>query len=543
MTKQIFRAIFGSSLLILLISIFLLGLFTERELEKRVYADLQDKANAIANFLKRNNIEKLKNVFLQNYIQILSPNQEVLFDNFSFENDLKNYAEKKEIKKTLNKFFLQDCHKDHSATKTLRVTQILPDGKILILSSCKTYFFSIVLSDPLILFILLFFIFLCSFFLASYLSRMIISPLNNIDFTNPYSSKIYDEFLPFLSKISQQETLIHQQIIQLKQKQEDFNTITQNMQEAFLIIDNQYKILSFNKSASKLFGTIALGDNIFGISRQKELKKAIEKALQGQNNEEVLEKDSCYYQILVSSVYENNQVIGAVILILDITEIKERENLRREFSANVSHELKTPLTSILGYADLIKNNLVPQEDMQQIGTKIHQQSQHLLELINDIIKISKLDESHSPYHKEKFDLRKSIETILQHFNPKGITIELYGTCEIFGVKTLIEDMIFNLCDNAIKYNKKNGKIIITLNENESSGSFSIQDTGIGISIQNQQRVFERFFREDKSRSKRIEGTGLGLSIVKHIAILHSFELNLKSEVGVGTTITVSWNKK
>ncbi|WP_104697563.1 MULTISPECIES: sensor histidine kinase [unclassified Helicobacter] len=543
MTKRIFRAIFGSSLLILLISILLLGVFIDRELEKKIHNNLQDETRVVVEFLKRNTLEMLKGNFLQNRIRILSPDKEVLFDNIISLKDELKYSTEKAPQKIFNDLAMQRCYEENLTTKVLKITTILPDGKILEVSNCKTYFFGIIFSDSLILFALFLFIFICSFFLASYLSKIIILPLNNIDLKNPYNSKIYDEFLPFLSKISQQETLIHKQIAQLKQKQEDFNAITQNMQEAFLIIDDQYRILSFNKSASRLFGAIYLGDNIFGISRQKELKEAIEKALQGKNSEEILEKDSCFYQVFASSVYEDKKIIGAVILILDITEIKERENLRREFSANVSHELKTPLTSILGYADLIKNNLVPQKDMQQIGTKIHQQSQHLLELINDIIKISRLDEGQSPYQKEEFNLRESIENILQHINTKDITIKLFGECKIFGVKTLIEDMIFNLCDNAVKYNKKNGKIFITLEESQSGGSFSIQDTGMGISIQNQQRVFERFFREDKSRSKTIEGTGLGLSIVKHIAILHSFDLNLQSELGVGTTITVSWNKK
>lgn len=542
MTKKIFWAIFGSSLIVLSLSVFLLSIFIENEIEKRNYDTMHKEALFLSEYLNNQAFDALNNIFSTNRISIITPDGKVIFDNFLSNKILDNHKNRQEVQEGLqNGIGFSKRYSNNLKAKTIYLTLKLKDGNILRVSNHQDLFFGVIFDNFLFLFIFIILVFICSILLAFYLTRLIIKPLDSFDFTNPYSSNIYDEFLPFISKITQQENLIHRQMLELKQKQEEFDTITQNMQEALLVVDSQYRILSLNKSANRLFGLVNVGDSIFGISRKKELKEVITLALSGNNSEKIFERNHRYYQVFASSVYQNQKIIGAIILILDITESKERENLRREFSANVSHELKTPLTSISGYAELIKNNLVPQKDIISFGEKIYQQAQRLLDLINDIMKIAKLDEGALPYEKEEFELYESTKHILNHLDTKNLEITIEGKCKIFGIKNLIEDMIFNLCDNAIKYNKTNGKIKIKLKGNSNKGSFSIQDTGIGISIENQQRVFERFFREDKSHSSNISGTGLGLSIIKHIANLHSFKINLESKQDIGTKIEIYWD--
>lgn len=542
MTKKIFWAIFGSSLFVLSFSVFLLSIFIENKIEKKNYDTMHKEALFLSEYLNDKTFDALNNIFSTNRISIITPDGKVIFDNFLSNKILDNHKNRQEVQEGLqNGIGFSKRYSDNLKAKTIYLTLKLKDGNILRVSNHQDLFFGVIFDNFLFLFLFVILVFICSILLAFYLTRLIIKPLDSFDFANPYTSNIYDEFLPFISKITQQESLIHHQMLELKQKQEEFNTITQNMQEALLIVDSQCRILSLNKSANRLFGLVNIGDNIFGISRKKELKEAINLALDGKNNEKIFEKNQCFYQVLASSVYQDQNIIGAIILILNITESKEREKLRREFSANVSHELKTPLTSISGYAELIKNNLVSQKDIKNFGEKIYHQAQRLLDLINDIIKISKLDEGALPYEKEEFELKDSINNILAQMDTKELKISIHGECKIFGIKNLIEDMIFNLCDNAIKYNKTNGKIDIRLEGDSNKGYFSIQDTGIGISIENQQRVFERFFREDKSHSNTIQGTGLGLSIIKHIANLHSFKIDLESQLNVGTKIKIYWD--
>ncbi|MCE3036394.1 ATP-binding protein [Helicobacter sp. faydin-H20] len=539
MTKRIFWAIFSSALLTFFLGVFLFGYFLEQEIHKKILQNMKEEARFIKDYFP--DLQKITNLFTSNRITILQQNGEVIFDNKVHKDHLDNHKNREEIiqlSPNKEKFIARYSHTMHK--KTFYYATYLNSDTILRIANYQDSFLQILNNVFYYLFGVILAILFFSYLLSSYLSKLIIKPLNLFDFDKP-SIQIYDEFLPFITKITQQENIIKEKNQTLKNKQLKLEVLMQNMQESFLIIDHSFKIVSFNKSAQKLFGPIAPYTNILTISRKKEIKEAITQALKGNQSELTLHFNNAYYQFLISTIYEENKIMGAMIFILDITEKKEVENLRKEFSANVSHELKTPLTSILGYAELIKNNLVDTKDMSNFGDKIYQQSQHLLNLINDIIKISKLDENHFTEEKELFYLKEIVENVLSHLNHKDITITLEGECQIYGVKTLIKDLIFNLCDNAIKYNKPQGKIFITLKQNNKNASFSIQDTGIGINLHNQKRVFERFFREDKSHSSNIPGTGLGLSIVKHIISLHNFNLFLTSKPQEGSTFLITWN--
>lgn len=541
MNKRIFWAIFSTALLTFFLGIFLFAYFLEYELDKKLLQNMQKEAK----FIKQNLTENHNNfddLITNNRITIIKSSGEVIFDNKVQANILDNHFDREEILLATKKGSgFSSRYSKTLKTKTIYYATKLNDNTILRIANhqdslTKILFDIIYYLIGVVLLILLF-----SFMLSSYLSKLIIKPLNLFNFNQPYASKIYDEFLPFISKITQQESIIKEKNQTLKNKQLELDSITQNMQECFVIIDKSFKIIAFNKSADKLFGPIKLNTSIFTINRKKEIKEAITQALKGNKSELILKFNNAYYQILTSSIYEDGNIMGAMVFILDVTQKQENENLRKEFSANVSHELKTPLTSISGYAELIKNNLVATADIQKFGDKIYHQAQHLLNLINDIIKISKLDENNLNDTKEILELKPLILEILTHLDSKDIDIQVKGEAKIFGVKSLIEDLIFNLCDNAIKYNKPQGQIFITLHQDKNQGSLTIKDTGIGISLHNQQRVFERFFREDKSHSQTIPGTGLGLSIVKHIIAFHKFNLTLESIPQQGTTFHITWN--
>ena len=542
MTKRIFWVIFSTSLLFFLLGASLCSYLLHKRLETTAFESMSHQADFIQELLKKDprSIELFS--LNQDRISIITQNGKIIFDSFSskpsFQNHLlENHLNRPEIQNSLkNGYAISKRHFDFLGTQALYYAKLIDGNKILRITNYQDNFLGTLLNAlPLWIGILLFSLILCSL-LAFYLTKYLITPLEKLNLRNLNQSHFYPELQPFITKITQQEKIINRQIKTLKQKQEEFNTITQNMQECFLIIDPNLRVISFNKIAHTLFKKIKINCSIALITKKKSLKEAIKSALNGQRNQITIQINHAHYQVFSNSIYQENKIIGAIIFILDITEKKEHENLRREFSANVSHELKTPLTSISGYAELLKNNLVGHQDISSFGDKIYHQAQRLLILINDIIKLSRLDEGNLFNQKESFSLRCEVQKILEYLPKNNLTIEVRGDSHIYGVKNLILDMIFNLCENAIKYNKPYGSILITLTQDY----FHIKDTGYGIAKENQKRVFERFFREDKSHSQTIEGTGLGLSIVKHIASLHHFRIKLKSKINEGTEIFIYW---
>ncbi len=388
--------------------------------------------------------------------------------------------------------------------------------------------------------------------LAAYaMARRVSDPVQNIDPEDPGETVPYEELLPLMARLREQDRLIRQQNETLGRARRGFDAITENMSESFLLVDRRLNVLSRNVSARYLIPAPEPGkpDNLVGGGCPTEILHAAENALVGRRTELTLLLHDRYYYVIATPVFSENQITGAVIIAMDTTEREEREALRREFSANVSHELKTPLTSIAGFAELLKDGMVPPERAGEFGADIYRESQRMIALVDDIIELSRLeDESESP-ETESVDLYALAEDALEQLRPAAeklpVTLELRGgSAVVDGVRTALQEMVFNLCDNAVKYNRPDGSVTVTVEKTDAGECrLSVEDTGIGIPYEHQPRVFERFYRVDKSHSRELGGTGLGLSIVKHAARMHRARLELWSEPGTGTRITVRFPGK
>ncbi len=391
-------------------------------------------------------------------------------------------------------------------------------------------------------------ILLC-FTVSLILIRRLNEGIEKINFENPVYGENFKELYPLICHLKEQNKIIYDQKEDLRLRKKQFSAITDNMSEGFLLVDYNMQVLSFNHSAVKfLFGGKKVQTELRKSDCDEEALKSVELALAGERTEKLIEKDGTFIEIIASPVVSYGQVIGGVIIALDVTEKQQRDELRKEFSANVSHELKTPLTSITGFAELMRDGLVTGDKIKEFSGDIYKEGHRLLSLVNDIIRLSKLDEGVSFSENAQIDLAEiacevceQLESIAEKRN---ISIIKEGdSVFVLGEKQILFEMIYNLCDNAVKYNKNGGKVIITVGSVEGSPFVKVSDTGIGIPLSHQNRVFERFYRVDKSHSKEIGGTGLGLSIVKHAAAYHGANVTLKSEVNKGTEITVTFKNQ
>ena len=378
-------------------------------------------------------------------------------------------------------------------------------------------------------------------------ARGIVDPIRKIDPETPGTEAPYEELVPLLARIRAQNRLIRQQAETLGQTRRDFAAITENMGESFLLLDKRLNVLSRNVSASYLLPAPPDGeaDNLNRGGCPEEIVRAAERALAGRRTELTLEMHERYYYVIATPVFSENQITGSVVIALDTTEREQRDRLRREFSANVSHELKTPLTSISGFAELMKEGLVPPEKIPEFSGDIYKESLRLIGLVNDIIQLSRLDENSTQFQRAPVNLYDLGESVIERLESvaakQSVALHLTGEhAEILGVEQLLKEMIYNLLDNAIKYNVPGGSVTASVRKSAGRTILSVADTGIGIPYAHQPRVFERFYRVDKSHSKEVGGTGLGLSIVRHAAQYHGARLELKSQPGKGTTITVTF---
>ncbi|HIU75071.1 MAG TPA: PAS domain S-box protein [Candidatus Pelethocola excrementipullorum] len=378
-------------------------------------------------------------------------------------------------------------------------------------------------------------------------AKRLIEPINRLNLEQPLESVVYEELSPLLLRIDQQNKQIREQMMRQKQNQEEYLAITEYMKDG-LVVTNRKVVLSINRAAQKLFDVTqeeCVNHDIITVSRNEEVKAAFEAALSGEGDERVVDIQGRTYQLLANPVRAGKaKVTGVVILILDITEKQQAENMRREFSANVSHELKTPLMSISGYAEIIENGLVKSGDIQNFAGRIHDEASRLTTLVEDIIKLSRLDENDDHLPMEEVDLLDVAQDVESRLGLKAeeanIQLKIQGeTAVITGVYQVLYEMIYNLCDNAIKYNSPGGFVCIFIEKSPGGRvEVKVQDDGIGITNEDQGRIFERFYRVDKSHSRETGGTGLGLSIVKHGAILHDAKITLESALGRGTTISI-----
>jgi len=376
-------------------------------------------------------------------------------------------------------------------------------------------------------------------------AKQIVKPINAVDLDHP-DAVAYPELRPLMERLQEQQTTIHSQIAEMNRQQKEFSALTDSMGEGFLLIDRRGIVLSGNSSALHIIGCQigdALEDRLSG-----DMKKVVPEALDGKRLVSLFEKEGQSWEMIANPVVSRGQPSGAVILMVDVTEREQREQLRREFSANVSHELKTPLTSISGFAELMAQGIVPKDKIKEFASDIYRESQRMITLVDDIIKLSRLDEEGVQLPWEDVDLRDLAADVMDSLrgvaDSRHVSLRLTGgSARVRGVWQVLSEMVYNLCDNAIKYNRPEGQVELNILEEAQTVRFTVRDTGIGIPYAHQKRVFERFYRVDKSHSKEIGGTGLGLSIVKHGAQLHGAQLELKSQPGAGTAVTLIFPKQ
>lgn len=536
MTGKIIRSLFSLAMLVLVIGAALFSGILYGYYEKQSFASLAQEAEQLQQTMEYVSPEQMRSA---DRITLISPDGTVLYDSVARADAMENHLSREEVAQALREGTGKSSH--YSSTvlkKNLYYALRLEDGNILRLSREQSSLGAMLLNMAWPIAATVAGLLLLAAGLSVRLARQITQPINAISPDDPQD--VYPELQPLTQRLRQQRETIRNQMDELSRRMREFSAMTENMSEGFLLIDLRGHVLTENHSASMLLPTDA--DNIAKCS-QRELCQAAQQALTGQRCERLLQQGERTLSVIASPVLESGQVTGAVVLTLDVTEREQREKLRREFSANVSHELKTPLTSISGFAELMSQGLVPPDKVREFSLDIQKECTRLTNLVEDIIDLSRLEEGGGDMTWEDIDLYTLCDDVLQSLEPvakrQTVTLRLAGeSLQVRGVYQVLREMIYNLCDNAIKYNRSGGSVTVTAARSAGRASVTVADTGIGIPYEDQSRVFERFYRVDKSHSRAIGGTGLGLSIVKHAAALHGAEIKLQSQPEDGTVITV-----
>lgn len=513
--------------------------------------ELSKEAAYLAYGVEQQGLNYLKNIKDKSArITYIDQDGTVLFDNEADVSEMKNHSDRTEFQKA-EKYGAGESsrYSDTLSEKTIYYALRLKDGAVLRVSGTQDSVLALVENLIFPLCGLLCLMLILSGIMASAISKRIVKPINELDLESPEENRIYEELSPLLSKIHRQNREIQNQLELAKQQQEEFALITENMQEGLIVIDKYTMILSANSSAWNLFhmDRVCQGESVYCLDREEEFRHAIEQVLSGEHTELVLKLNGSDIQLIANPVRRDKKTEGAVVLLVNVTEKLERESLRREFSANVSHELKTPLTSISGFAEIMQGGLVKNEDIPKFAGRIYKESQRLLQLVEDVIQISQLDEEKTSYVWEPVDVYQVCKNAFESLKEKAkrLNVHLYICGErmkMEAVRTLLEEAIYNVCDNAIKYNRNDGSVSVFLTQIAQEIQIVVKDTGVGIPKEDQDRVFERFYRVDKSHSKEIGGTGLGLSIVKHAVGALKGSVMLRSEEGNGTEICMKFPK-
>jgi len=547
MTKRIFRAICFVALCVFLASVVLF-----MEVLYNYFSDIQMKQLKMQTNLAAQGVDKegsnyFDGLAAKDYrITWIGTDGVVLFDSTSDMNEMENHLQREEIKEALAEGIGESSR--YSVTlmeRSLYCAKRLKDGTVIRLSLAQSTMLTLMLGMMQPIFMIFAVALLLSLILASRLAKKIVRPLNNLNLDEPLTNDCYDELAPLLRRIHSQQRQIKKQSEELEQKQRAFDTITTGMMEGIVLLDDKETILSINPAAKRLLEVkdSPIGTSVLSVYRSSELQEVLITSGKGIHTERILELCGGKYQLDVSPIMFNGQTQGSVLLFIDVTEKEKTEQIRREFTANVSHELKTPLHTISGCAELMMNGMVKQEDMADFSAKIYSESQRMIHLVEDIIKLSHLDEGAEDMKWEECDLYSLAKEIVKSLMPEaetmGVHLALKGdTAMMYGIVQLLGGIVYNLCDNAIQYNRRGGSVNVTVHREADSVCLCVADTGIGIPQEHRERIFERFYRVDKSHSQEIGGTGLGLSIVKHAVRLHHATMDLQSELDQGTTVTV-----
>ena len=572
MTKKIFYFIYATSVSAVILSVFVVTLFFGNALKNQQEKNLLSETENVAAFLNANEDLDSRILFLKQINSyrsnvrstLILKDGHVAYDSDADASSMENHLERPEVKDAMKYGVgVSERLSDTLAEKKSYVARYLADGSILRLSITDKsiiYYIANVMNPVLLL---LFCVIIVSGIAASRLAKKITASVLEINLDEPDEEDVYPELAPLVVRLIKQKKEIVEAIDSIKERSEELAAITRNMNEGVVVLDEKQHIVSVNSSAMSLFGVLekdCQGHGILSLCRSSQLEETVKKGFEGNFNEKVLELNKKTFMVSVSPIKVNEKNTGVVVLFIDISEKAHSEKMRREFSANVSHELKTPLTSISGYAELIKKGMAEKEDIQNFGERIYSEANRMINLVNDIIKLSMLDEEESrpeeaeTFQKEEVNLSEIIKSVIKTLKEaaekKSVHVD-FEESDVFikGNKPVLFDVFYNLCENGIKYNKEGGNLKISVRdvrESTHSGSnpknrevvIVFQDTGIGIPLENQKRVFERFYRVDKSRSKETGGTGLGLAIVKHGVELHGGRVLLSSVPGEGSTFKV-----
>lgn len=544
MTRKMFRSAFLVGISVLVVSAALFFGVLYRYNEAQVFDELSTAADYISQGMSLSGEDYLTSLPAVNRVTWIAADGTVLFDSAADALGMDNHQSRTEVQEALTEGVGESAHISETLLqRTLYYARLMEDGTVLRVSCAQQALSAMLeaLLAPILWIVVL--VLLISAVLAFRLARQITGPINEIDLDNPAADNTYPELSPLVSRLSDQNRIIRAQMTELSQQQQDFTAIADNMSEGFLLLDRRLGILSCNQSALQLLGIVDSEGKNLRSAQSREVVDAAETALSGTRCAQLMTREDRTWRVIASPVTAKGQISGAAILLMDVTEQEQREALRREFSANVSHELRTPLTSITGFAELMKDGLVPPEKAKEFAGDIHRESRRLIDLVDDILDLSKLDENSQMFEREDIDLRDLCSQVLESLKPaaekKGVSLLLTGeSICLTGIWQILNEMVYNLCDNAIKYNREGGSVTLNLWQRNGAPRLTVADTGIGIPFAHQSRVFERFYRVDKSHSKEIGGTGLGLSIVKHGAQYHGARVELQSEPDVGTTITL-----
>ncbi|HCD39779.1 ATP-binding protein [Ruminococcus callidus] len=552
MTRKIFQSIIAVVISVLLLSLALITGVLYNHFETTMLDQLRTTAQFAEQGVEQEGMAYFDSLHAQNCrVTWIAADGTVKYDNRSNPKTMENHADRQEVREAMENDSGTSVRRSSTLSEhTMYYAKRLSDGTVLRLSMSQRSVLFLMggMLSPLV------FIFLAACLLAGVLSyrvsKKIVKPLSEIDLKHPEQVETYDELSPFLQRIAAQNREIDARMAEIRKQQQEFSMITENMSEGLFVVDRNYQILSYNKSAMQIFGMDPRQEheNLLAVNRSEGFRNAVDSALKGRHTQENLELNGRVYQIIANAVCQPDfaeDMVGAVILVLDVTEKEAQEQYRREFTANVSHELKTPLTSISGIAEIIRNGIVKPEDIPHFAGKIYDESQRLITLIGDIIKLSRLDENQVPMERETVDMLEMARDVVQQLSSvarkSGVTLVANGSHgQVQGVRQVLGEMVYNLCENAVKYNRAGGRVWVDVQQVADHVVLRVKDTGIGIPAAEQGRIFERFYRVDKSHSKAVGGTGLGLSIVKHGAALHHATISVSSEPEQGTEITLTF---
>ena len=551
MTKKIFRSFMLSAVAVLLAGVVIVMTCLYSYFASVQESQLQDQLQLAAAAVETEGTDYLNKLKADRYrLTWIAADGSVLCDTKRDAESLENHGDRLEVREALRTGSGSSTR--YSSTlleKTSYYAQRMPDGSVLRISVSRATVGMLMLGMLPAILLTAAAALVLSGLLAGRLSRRITAPLNALDLERPLENDTYEELSPLLCRINVQRQQIDRQLTDLRRRSDEFRQITSHMQEGLVLLNESGAVLSINAAACRVFGTgeSCLGQDFLTVDRGRDVSDALASAMDAGHSEVRVQRLGRIYQFDISRIQSGPDTLGAVLLAFDITQQETAEQSRREFTANVSHELKTPLQGIIGSAELIENGLVKQEDLPRFVGHIRREAQRLVALIGDIIRLSQLDEG-DPLPWERVDVSVLCRDIAADLRDKseksGTAITVEGPeIPVEGVRRLLYETVYNLCDNAIQYNVPGGSVRVTVTDRGDSVAISVADTGIGIAPEHQSRVFERFYRVDKSHSKASGGTGLGLSIVKHAVAYHHGTLDLESQPGKGTTITVTIPKK